>query len=206
MKCVRHCEIQHNKFREYGQNMAFYDDVKTAQQYIEMADGYDGRELVSVLKKYLPDGARVLELGMGPGIDLNMLNKHFNATGSDNSQFFLDRYQDIDSGADLIYLDAVGLETERQFDCIYSNKVLHHLTEEELVASLSRQKEVLSMPGLIMHSFWCGTGIEEHHGLRFVYQTEDKIRSIVNDFFTVVDIVVYKEMDEGDSLYVLATT
>ena len=185
--------------------MGFYDEKETAQQYIKMAEGYDGRELVTVLRKHLQEGASVLELGMGPGIDLKMLSKHFLATGSDNSQFFLDRYRDIDSKADLIYLDAIKLETGRHFDCIYSNKVLHHLTEDELTASLCRQKEILSTSGLIMHSFWVGTGVEEHHGLRFVYQTEDKIRSIVGKYFSVVDVAVYKEMDENDSLYVLAT-
>jgi trans-aconitate methyltransferase len=185
--------------------VGFYDDKKTALQYIAMAEGYDGRELVDVLRKQLPDGAIVLELGMGPGVDLKLLNKHFRATGSDNSQFFLDRYRESESDSDLIYLDAVELDTERSFDCIYSNKVLHHLTDEELAASLCRQKEILSAQGLIMHSFWRGTGIEEHHGLRFVYQTEESIRSIVSRVFSVVDIVVYEEMEEGDSLYVLAS-
>ena len=56
-----------------------------------------------------------------------------------------------------------------------------------------------------MHSFWRGTGVDEHHGLRFVYQTEDSIRSIVGEVFNVVDIVVYTEMEDGDSLYVLAS-
>ncbi|MDH5586814.1 MAG: class I SAM-dependent methyltransferase [Nitrospirota bacterium] len=105
-----------------------------------MAKWYDGRELIEVLRKHLPDSASVLELGMGPGIDLKMLNKHFRATGSDNSQFFLDRFRDSDSKTDLMYLDAVELDTERSFDCIYSDKVLHHLTDEELTASLCRQK------------------------------------------------------------------
>ena len=71
---------------------------------------------------------------MGPGIDLKMLNKHFRATGSDNSQFFLDRFRNSDCKADLIYLDAVELDTEKSFDCIYSNKVLHHLTDGQLLA------------------------------------------------------------------------
>jgi len=184
--------------------MGFYDDKETALQYIAMAEGYDGRELVEILRRHLLDGASVLELGMGPGIDLRILSQHFRATGSDNSQFFLNRYRDSDTKADLICLDAVELDTERAFDCVYSNKVLHHLTDAELAASLSRQKEILSVPGLIMHSFWRGTGTEEHHGLRFVYQTEDSIRSIVSKHFSVIDIVVYKEMEEDDSLYVLA--
>ena len=185
--------------------MGFYDDEKTARQYITMAEGFDGRELIEILRRHLPQGASILEIGMGPGVDLKILKKHFQVTGSDNSEFFLDRYRDSDPDADLIHLDAVGLDTERTFDCIYSNKVLHHLTDEELTKSLCRQKAILSSTGLIMHTFWRGTGVEEHHGLRFVNQTEDSLRSIVNNVFNVVDIVVYKEMDDDDSLFVLAT-
>ena len=185
--------------------MGFYDDEETALQYIAMADGYDGRELVEVLKLHLPVGASLLEIGMGPGVDLNLLKTHFEATGSDHSQFFLDRYRGSNPDSDLIQLDAVELDTERVFDCVYSNKVLHHLTDEELTKSLRRQKQILSDKGLIMHSFWRGTGVDEHHGLKFVYQTEDTLRSIVGGVFNVVDIVVYKEMEDDDSLYVLAT-
>jgi cyclopropane fatty-acyl-phospholipid synthase-like methyltransferase len=185
--------------------MGFYDDEKTALQYIAMADGYDGRELVEVLKLHLPVGASVLELGMGPGVDLNILKTHFEATGSDYSQFFLDRYRDSCPDSDLIQLDAVELDTQRVFDGVYSNKVLHHLTNEELTESLRRQRQILSDTGLIMHSFWHGTGVDEHHGLKFVYQTEDTLRSIVGEIFNVVDIVVYKEMEDDDSLYVLAS-
>lgn len=185
--------------------MSFYDDEKTALQYIEMAEGFDGQELIDVLTQRLPAGARVLELGMSPGVDLNFLKKHYEATGSDYSQFFLDRYRETYPNSDLIQLDAVELDTERIFDCIYSNKVLHHLTDDQLTRSLRRQKRILSDEGLIMHSFWRGVGDDEHHGLKFVYQTEDTIRSIVGEFFNVLDIVVYKEMENDDSLYVVAT-
>ena len=57
----------------------------------------------------------------------------------------------------------------------------------------------------IKHSFWYGTGVEEHHGLRFVYQTEETLRSIVGAVFNVLDVVSYIEMEDDDSLYVLAS-
>ena len=121
--------------------MGFYDDEETALQYIAMADGFDGRELVEVLREHLRDGASVLEIGMGPGVDLQLLSEHFLATGSDNSQFFVDRFRKLHPDLDLLLLDAVKLDTERTFDCIYSNKVLHHLTSEQLAQSLGRQKK-----------------------------------------------------------------
>lgn len=54
--------------------MGFYDNEATAKQYIELAKGYDGRSLIKKLRNYLPDGASVLELGMGPGVDLMILS------------------------------------------------------------------------------------------------------------------------------------
>ena len=101
--------------------MGFYDDESTALQYIAMAEGYDGRELIEVLREHLPAGSSVLEIGMGPGVDLTLLSEHFDATGSDVSKFFLDRYKGAFPDADLIRLDAAELDTERTFDCIYSN-------------------------------------------------------------------------------------
>ena len=184
--------------------MGFYDDKETAQQYIEMAEGYDGRELIEILRTHLPDGASVLELGMGPGVDLEILKHHFHATGSDNSQYFLDRYLDANPDSDLIHLDAVELETQRKFDCIFSNKVLHHLDNEDLIKSVRRQREILSENGVVLHSFWKGEETEEYEGLKFVYQNEDRIREIFDAEFNVIDVVTYAETEDDDSLYVLA--
>jgi len=184
--------------------MGFYNEKKTAEQYIDMAAGYDGRELIEALRSHLPDGATILEIGMGPGVDLKLLGQHFTVTGSDNSQYFLDRFSSSNPDADLLYLDAISIETERKFDCIYSNKVLHHLTDEDLAKSLRRQKVVLKDGGLIMHSFWRGEGVEEHDDLRFVYQREDSLRAIFGEVFNKVSVVTYTEMEDDDSLYVLA--
>ena len=68
--------------------MGFYDEERNVETYVEMAEGFDGRELVDVLKKHLAPGSTVLELGMGPGKDLALLAEAFGATGSDRSQVF----------------------------------------------------------------------------------------------------------------------
>ena len=184
--------------------MGFYDDRETANQYIKMAEGFDGQALVNVLREQLPAGASVLELGMGPGVDLDLLSEHFKAVGSDISQFFLHRYREKNPGADLICLDAVELRTDRVFDGIYSNKVLHHLSLDELSQSVRRQRDLLNSNSLILHSFWRGEGEEEHHRLRFVYQTEESLRAIFGEVFNVIEIVTYEELEHSDSLYLLA--
>jgi cyclopropane fatty-acyl-phospholipid synthase-like methyltransferase len=183
--------------------MTFYDDPKNVQQYIDMAEGYDGRELIAALTRYLPSDAEVLELGIGPGVDLDLLSQHFRVTGSDTSQVFLNRYQAINPAADLLLLDAETIQTSRSFDCIYSNKVLHHLTPEQLQASFLRQHAVLLEGGIALHSFWLGDSEEFMHGLRFRYYPEDFLHSLVEPNFTILESTRYMEFEADDSLYLI---
>lgn len=54
-----------------------------------------------MLTQRLPSGASVLELGMGPGFDLDLLRKNYEVAGSDDSQFFLDGYRETCPYSDL---------------------------------------------------------------------------------------------------------
>jgi cyclopropane fatty-acyl-phospholipid synthase-like methyltransferase len=184
-------------------DMGYFDDEKNVQTYIEMAKGYDGKALIKVLKAHLPNGAAVLELGMGPGKDCDMLRQSYRVTGSDNSSIFLERYRREHPEADLLLLDAVNIDTPCTFDCIYSNKVLHHLTTPQLRASLARQAAVLNEDGIVFHSFWHGHGQERYDDLLFLYYTENDIHNILKQHFTILDIQRYTEIEENDSLYII---
>lgn len=183
--------------------MNYFDDKKNVEDYIKMAEGYDGRALIEILRTYLKAGSTVLELGIGPGTDFEILSKDYEVTGSDYSQTFLDRYRKKNPDADLVLLDAVSMEIDRRFDCIYSNKVLHHLTREELKTSFQKQAAVLNEDGLLFHSFWHGDKEEEHHGLRFTYYTEESIRDIIGDAYEVLESNQYDEMGKNDSFYMI---
>ena len=184
--------------------MGYFDDEKNMLEYIEMANGYDGAELIEALRRYLPAGSTVLELGMGPGKDLDILSRTYQATGSDLSRPFLDRYKKGHKNADVMLLDAITIDTDRTFDGVYSNKVLHHLIRDGLRRSLARQRSVLNKGGLFLHSFWYGDKEEEMHGLRFVYYLEEQLRDAVEGDFEILALERYKEMEVGDSIYVVA--
>lgn len=181
--------------------MCYYDVPANAQQYIDMAEGYDGGKLITILRRYLSDQASVLELGMGPGTDLMLLGEHFAVTGSDSATFFVERFQEMYPEADLLLLDAATLETDRTFDGIYSNKVLYHLTRDELIASFKRQVAILNDGGVALHSFWVGEGSEDMHGSHFAYYTEETLLSLVDERLEVLEIGRYAEDSEDDSLY-----
>lgn len=183
--------------------MGYYDDQKNVEQYIAMSEGYDGALLIDVLRQHLVAGSSVLELGMGPGKDLLLLGQYFKVTGSDSSAVFVERYRALYATADLMQLDATTIETDRQFDGIYSNKVLYHLTREQLAQSLERQQQVLNPGGIALHSFWYGDGDEEMHGLHFTYYNEEQLRAIAALHFEIVQVERYTEMEAEDSLYIV---
>ncbi len=183
--------------------MGFFDTEQGVSEYIKLAEGYDGAELIKILQKVLPEKSTILELGMGPGKDLDILSKFFKATGSDSSQVFLDKYKQENPNVDLLKLDAVTIPTDRIFDCIYSNKVLHHLTRKELKESFQRQKEVLNSNGIAFHSFWKGDKDENYDGLLFTKYQIDGLKEIIGDTFDVLKIEEYTEMEKNDSIYVI---
>jgi SAM-dependent methyltransferase len=181
--------------------MDYFDDERNVEEYISMAEGYDGRQFVPVLRKYLKDCSTVLELGMGPGKDLELLSEHFQVTGSDNSKVFINRYRKEHPEADLVLLDAVAMDIDRKFDGIYSNKVLNHLSKEQLLESLANQAEVLKEGGTALHTFWYGDKGEEISDLHFSYYTEKTFSKLVGDEYEVVESVRYTELETNDSIY-----
>ena len=184
--------------------MNFFDSEKNVEEYIAMSAGCDGRDLVNVLGNYLPAASSVLEIGMGPGADLDILKENYQATGSDHSQIFLDKYRKGSPDAELFLLDAVTLEIDRQFDALYSNKVLHHLHLDELARTFCRQASLLRDEGKICHSFWRGEKQEEIKSLLFQYYLEDEIETLIAPFFTLLETKLYEEFEKDDSFLVVA--
>jgi len=181
--------------------MGYYDTQQGVEEYIKHSEKWDGKQLINILLLHLPESSTLLELGMGPGRDFDVLSKAYQVTGSDVSQVFLDRCKQKNKDVDLLKLDAVTIPTERKFDCIYSNKVLQHLTKEELKKSLQRQKEVLNPNGIAFHAVWRGDKIEKKKGLLFMYYQIEGLKKIIGDDFDILDIQTFTEMEKDDSIY-----
>lgn len=180
--------------------MSFYDKLENVEAYIKMCEGYEPLEPITIMKKHLKKGSTLLELGMGPGYDLNVLRKDYIVTGSDIIEHFINLYKEEHGKSDLMILDAVTLDTDRKFDCIFSNKVLMHLTKEELETSILNQKHILNANGLICHTFWKGTELEYMDDTLTQYYQEDELMELFNKHFKTVYIKTYKEFEDDDSI------
>lgn len=176
------------------------DLVKT---YLQMTEGYDGPLLIDWMVDYVEPGSEVLELGMGPGTDMEELKKTYRVTGSDVSPDFLYRYRAFHPHAELIHLDAVTMETQKRFDCICSNKVLVHLTREELAKSLKEQARCLRPNGVLLHTFWRGSGQEVHEEILINSYEQEELHAIFEPLFDILKIQTYQEESEDDSILVV---
>lgn len=182
---------------------SMYDTAEGARAYARMAQGFDGRTHVERLAQLLKPGSSVLELGMGPGVDLDMLAEKFAVVGSDLSPAFLDRYTRLRPGIELEKLDAITIDTARDFDAIYSNKVLQHLTREELRLSLICQSEILRPGGVILHGLWAGSFSNDHNGLHDTRYLPETLEPLVPQSLNITECSFYTEMERDDSLRVI---
>lgn len=182
----------------------YYQTKETALEYIELAKGYDGRELIKRLNLFLPKQTTLLELGSGPGTDLNFLKDQYQVTGSDFSKVFLKILSKEYPTIPLLELNAVTLNTTKKFNGIYSNKVLQHLTIDELKKSIQSQCQILTEEGIICHSFWKGEGNEEFGGVLHQYYNEATLFVLFSDLFDVLVVENYTELEKNDSLLLIA--
>jgi trans-aconitate methyltransferase len=187
-----------------GKKDFYYNDSGNARDYIRMAAPYDGKVLREKLADYLVPGSGVLELGMGPGKDLEVLSSQYRVTGSDLSEPFVEMFRQRHPRLEVLILDACTIEVERKFDCIFSNKVLHHLNEKELVESLLRQKEILNPNGIIAHSFWEGDREEVLSGLTFRYYRKKYLEELIGRNYKIIFSEIYTEVFPDDSIAIIA--
>ncbi len=186
--------------------MNYFKKRENVQKYKEMIGDYDGSWLIEKLSQYLEEGKTVLELGMGLGLDFELLSKKYVVTGTDNSPIFVEDYKSKNPDADITLLDAIDININKKFDCIFSNKVLQHLTKEQFKRSLKNQKDHLNDDGIIFMTLWHGEHKEEmmfDDTLRFTYYTKNDIIEIIKDNFEILSVEKFKEFEEGDSMMVM---
>lgn len=181
----------------------YYQTEDSVKEYIELAKEVNGKDLIEKLKTLLVSNAKLLEIGSGPGSDWKILNESYKVIGSDNSQEFLRHLKATIPNGEFLKLDAVSLNTNQKFDGIYSNKVLHHLRDDELKLSVKNQYRILNAHGIICHSFWRGEGSEFFKGLLVNYQSKNSLHKIYGGYFELLTIETYKEFEDNDSLFII---
>ncbi len=182
----------------------FYKNASTAQQYIKMTADYDSHFFSTAALPHLKAGGTALELGTGPGNDLHWLKAHLKVTASDNSPFFMEHIKANHPEVDVLEISAEAIQTDKTFDAIISNKVLHHLKNDDLESSIKGQAAHLNDGGVTIHTFWWGAHEEEIMEMCFNYHQEQDLETAFGKHFELIKIERYTEIEENDSVLVVA--
>ncbi len=169
-----------------------------------MCKGLDSSNFKDLILNHLSPEKTMLELGMGPGNDLNWLKKFYKITGSDYSNEFLKRAKEKFKAMELIKIDAITIKTKNSYDSIYSNKVFQHFSLEEFNRSLQRQYELLTTNGVVIHMFWIGNKEFDMDDMHFIYHDKEELIRIFKNKFMILESIEYKEFEESDSLLIIA--
>lgn len=181
----------------------YYKTEASVAEYIELAKDVNGKKLIDKLAQVLPLNAVLLEIGSGPGTDWNILSKSYKVIGSDNSTEFLNHLMTKNPDGEFLELNAATLKIDKKVDGIYSNKVLHHLNDNELANSIKRQYDILKQGGIICHSFWNGEGTEVFKGLCVNYHNVNDLKKKFEDYFEIITIEGYEEFEDNDSVLLI---
>ncbi len=178
--------------------------MTNVRSYFNMVKELSNDQYIQLLKRYLKESYKALELGSGPGLDLDLLSQKYDVTGSDCSKEFKNLYQELSGKNPYQILDAIEFSLATKYDAIFSNKVMIHFSEEEILKSLFSQKKSLNDGGIVFHTFWRGNSMESKDGLVFHYYEIDNLQILFKSFFEIVEVGYYSEIDEEDSVYIVA--
>lgn len=183
--------------------MNYYEKRENVDFYTKMMEGYDNHFILEQVEKVLPPKSTLLELGIGTGLDLIELSKNYNVVGSDVSKLFLADFK-RKSDLEVHQLDATTVDIDKTFDCIYSNKVLQHLSKEDFITSLQNQCTHVNKNGILFHTLWKGEYHEEFTmGLRCIYYNKEILERIVPQELHIENIILYSEFEPDDSLILI---
>lgn len=185
--------------------MSYFHNMTNAKNYTKECEHCDATEQLALLSDVLPQNSSILELGSGPGNDLELLARDYKATGSDESPAFLSILKARHPHLSILKLDAEKIETNHFYNAIYSNKVLQHLSNAQLEKSFKRQAELLSSGGYILHLIWCHLDdAPTEIFANFEIRDEKLMTELMEPNFKIISVESYSEFKPDDSLAILA--
>jgi 2-polyprenyl-3-methyl-5-hydroxy-6-metoxy-1,4-benzoquinol methylase len=169
------------------------DNAATLRTYEQAAQLYRERSgrtamddgLVELVTAHAPAGARVLEIGSGPGLDAAVLeHRGFSVRRTDATAAFVEMLRAQGHQADL--LDVRTDDVGGPYDVVFAQAVLLHIDRAELVGVLARLAAAVPPGGLLAISLKEGDGEEwSSHKVElprhFVYWREEPLRAVLSE-------------------------
>lgn len=187
------------KFTPKDKTLEYYN--KNAAEYAESTLNVDMSNVLDEFVKGLPPGARILDLGCGSGRDSKkFVEMGFHVTAIDGSAELCEIASKT-TGLGVRCLLFQDLDYEEIFDGIWACSSLHHLTREDLQATLLKVMKALVPGGLLFTCFKYGNAdFDDERGRHFTCATEDTVPALLDYVKAAIEPSSTRVWITGDNL------
>lgn len=162
-----------------------YNDYISSTLNVDMTEHYNH------FLPYLPQGAKILDVGFGSGRDmLYFSSKGYDVIGVDNVVEFVDSAKSKD--LNVLLCDFHNLSYTEQFDGIWACASLLH--SQDLPCAFDNLHKALKKGGYIYLSMKYGTGTELENGKFYQYIDEQKLEELCKKSNLAI-VEIYKSGD-----------
>jgi len=150
----------------------FYD--RNAASFDERTRHMDMRPWMQPFIDRLRAGAKILDVGCGPGRDVQTFRDlGFDAAGIDGSHAMVELARTIAPTAIIEHISFDKIEFVDAFDGIWANASLLHVPADQIDDVMHRLARALRIGGVMYMSVKAGDGARIHNDRRFFYDYSD---------------------------------
>ena len=166
-----------------------------SQDFFASTVNADVSDLYDHFLKYMPDGARILDLGCGSGRDTKAFTERGYRVDAMDGSAELCRMASEYTGIDVRCAVFSEVNSVDEYDAIWACASLLHIDECELKCVLPKLLSALKENGIMYMSFKYGDFEGERDGRFFLDMNESKMRSVLD---TVKGISIVEEWITDD--------
>lgn len=159
---------------------------KNIQSYIERTFHVEMEQIRNRFLKYLPQKAKILDAGCGPGRDaVAFSQKGYEVLGFD-AAIEMVRYVKEELHIPAVHGLFQEMQFDQEFDGIWASASLVHISPTALPDVLERFHKALKPKGILAISFKDGVGVKREGERTFTYMNAETLLPYLGDF-TIVD-------------------
>ncbi len=185
---------------EVNETLAYYN--ANAENYYERTVSSDMQAQYDFFLKYVPSGARILDLGCGSGRDSKyFMDKGFLVTPLDGSEAMCKKAESY-TGLSVRQMEFLDLNDREIYSGIWASASLLHLEKKDLGRMFAKLRKALTRDGILYVSFRKGNFDGMRNGRHYTDLTEGELFNLVNTVggMKIVQAKEFKEERDEETI------
>jgi cyclopropane fatty-acyl-phospholipid synthase-like methyltransferase len=173
----------------------FYNKSQNASEFYERTINYDMKNIYKPFIEQVMIGGHILDAGCGPGRDsLYFIKNGYKITSMDASEEMIKIASKL-TEQNAIKMRFQEMDFDNDFDGIWANASLLHVSKEEMSDVMDRLTKALKKDGIMFTSLKYGDKEEVIEGRFFNFYNEDSWEKVLENCPGLNPIKIWKQED-----------